>query len=99
MTPAFAALILLVLLALAWLASLKIHDLAVMTARNICKSRGVQFLDGTAALSRLQPGFSVATGPCLRRTYTFDYSEDGISRHTGCIIMCNSRVETVLMDG
>jgi len=99
MNTTLAALFLLALLVLAWQASLKIRDLAVMTARNTCRSQGVQFLDGTAALSKTRISFARATGPFLQRTYTFDYSEDGVTRHTGCIIMHNTRVAAVLMDG
>lgn len=99
MDTTLIALLLLLLLVLGWQASLKIRDTAVRTARNTCNSRNVQFLDGTAALRNTRLGFSPGTGPYLYRTYVFDYSEDGITRHTGCIIMCNFRVESVLMDG
>jgi hypothetical protein len=74
------------------------RDLAISTARHICKTQGVQFLDGTAALQSIRPVFSVKQGPGLRRTYTFDYSDDGITRHNGCIIMLNTTVSTVLLD-
>jgi hypothetical protein len=91
----------LVLLALVWLWHIgqSSRDKAVATARHTCLREGVQFLDGTAALQSIIPAWSRHEGPVLQRTYTFDYSEDGLSRRTGCIIMRNTRVITVLLDG
>lgn len=74
------------------------HDRAVATARETCRRQGVQFLDGTAALQSVRPSWSRAEGPVLVRTYTFDYSEDGITRLSGCIVMRNLRVATILLD-
>jgi len=74
------------------------RDMAIMTARETCRRQGVQFLDGTAALQSVTPDWSRSEGPVLQRTYIFDYSDDGIGRHTGCIIMRNTRVVSVLLD-
>ncbi|MGB5306471.1 MAG: DUF3301 domain-containing protein [Gammaproteobacteria bacterium] len=93
-----ALLLIIVLLVLFWQFSLHCHDIAIETARNTCKQRNIQFLDGTASLSAMRPYFSKVSGLALKRTYTFDYSEDGIGRQKGCIVMLNSRVETVLLD-
>ena len=99
MDSTIPALLLLVVLVIAWQLSMKIHDRAVHTARSACQSRGVQFLDGTAALRSTRLSFSLDSGPGVHRTYTFDYSENGFERHTGCVIMRNRQVESVLMDG
>lgn len=95
---ALALLLVILLIVLLWQSSMRSRDLAISVAQNICKSRGMQFLDGTAALQGMKPVFSASQGPGLRRTYTFDYSEDGITRHTGCIIMHNTTVSAVLLD-
>ena len=89
------------LLALVWLWYIgqNSRDKAIMTARDTCRQQGMQFLDGTAALQSVKPVWSRHEGPVLQRTYTFDYSDDGIGRHTGCIIMRNFRVVSVLLDG
>jgi hypothetical protein len=97
MTP-LALLLLIVVLVWFWQVSLQCSDLAIATARETCKQQGVQFLDGTASLQATRPYFSRRTGPGLKRTYTFDYSEDGIARHTGCIIMHNAQISAVLTD-
>jgi hypothetical protein len=75
------------------------RDKAVATARETCQRQGIQFLDGTAALQSIKPAWSRKEGPVLQRTYTFDYSTDGITRFTGCIVMRNIRVIAVLLDG
>ena len=72
--------------------------MAIVTARETCRRQGTQFLDGTAALQSLRLAWSRSEGPVLQRTYTFDYSEDGIGRRNGCIIMRNIRVVAVLLD-
>jgi hypothetical protein len=91
-------LLLIVILVLIWQASQRSRDTAIETARQTCLRQGVQFLDGTAVLQGIKPFFSSADGPGLQRTYTFDYSEDGIGRRTGCIIIRNTRVSAVLLD-
>jgi hypothetical protein len=92
--------VILVLLVLIWLWHIgqSSRDKAIATARETCRQQGIQFLDGTAALQSLRPSWSSSEGPVLQRTYTFDYSDDGIGRRTGCIIMRNIRVVAVLLD-
>jgi hypothetical protein len=94
-----ALLLIIVLVVLFWQFSLRCHDIAIETAKNTCRHRNTQFLDGTASLRAIRPYFSKESGFGLKRTYTFDYSEDGIGRQTGCIVMLNTRVATVLLDG
>lgn len=89
----------LILLVWIWNIGQTSRDKAVATARHTCLREGVQFLDGTAALQSVKPAWSRNEGPVLQRTYTFDYSEDGMCRRTGCIIMRNTRIITVLLDG
>ena len=90
-------LLIILLSVLLWQLGMRSRDLAIRTARETCKSQGVQFLDGTAALARIRPVFSSRYGPGLQRVYTFDYSDDGIRRHTGSIIMHNATVASVLL--
>lgn len=97
MTP-LALLLLIVILVWFWQISQQCRDRAIATARETCRQQGVQFLDGTASLQTIRPYFSRGSGPGFKRTYTFDYSEDGIARRTGCIIMHNAQVSAVLTD-
>lgn len=95
---ALALLALIVLLVLFWQSSVHCRDLAVQTARAVCSNQGLQFLDGTAALREIRPACSRHDGAGLIRIYSFDYSENGVERKRGCIIMRNSRISTVLLD-
>ena len=92
--------IILALLVLIWLWYIgqSSRDKAIATARETCRRQDIQFLDGTAVLQSLRPLWSGSDGPVLQRTYTFDYSDNGIDRRTGCIIMKNLRVVSVLLD-
>jgi hypothetical protein len=92
-------LLIIVLLVWFWQVNQQCHDTAVQLARQTCKHQGLQFLDGTATLKSIRPYFSRDDGPGLKRTYTFDYSEDGMDRHSGCIIMHNAQVASLLLDG
>jgi hypothetical protein len=98
MTP-LSLLLLIMLFLWLWRTGQDSRDTAIATARETCQRQGLQFLDGTPALQKIRPCFSRRTGIGMRRVYTFDYSADGIGRKTGCIIMHNTQVSAVLLDG
>jgi hypothetical protein len=64
-------------------------------ARDACEQAGVQMLDGTVAFRRLRPARDAAGRLALRRTYVFDYTEDGASRRQGFVILRGHDVEIV----
>lgn len=69
-----------------WLDSARSREMATAICSKACKLREVQFLDQTVALSRI--GISrTQNGIRLRRTFRFDFSEEGQSRHSGHIVM------------
>jgi hypothetical protein len=96
---AIGLLLAILVLVLFWQAGQHSRATAIETARQTCQRQGAQFLDGTAALQTMRPFFNFREGPGLRRTYTFDYSVDGFGRHTGCVILRNTQVTAVLLDG
>ncbi len=75
-----------------WLDSLRARELATGVAAAMCGRRDLQFLDQTVALARFGLGRS-ARGLRLRRVYRFDYSEEGVGRHTGHLVMLGTAVE------
>ena len=81
-----------------WQISQRCRDVAIQIARQTCKRQELQFLDGTATLKSIKLYFTRQSGPGFKRTYTFDYSVDGVGRHSGCIIMHNSQVTSVVLD-
>ena len=81
-----------------WQASMKCRDIAIATARHTCAREGLQLLDGTVSLRDIRPFYSRGERPGLLRTFGFEYSTDGFSRLTGCIVLRNTRVESIIMD-
>jgi hypothetical protein len=86
------AILTLALLGWFWLDSLRARELATDIARAACDRRRLQFLDQTVALYRL--GLR-RTPPGLRwrRVYRFDFSEEGVGRRMGCLVLVGLDLE------
>ena len=95
---ALALLVIIGLLVWFWLESLKSRDIAITVARNSCREQDLQLLDGTVSLETIRPFYRNIDDYGLKRTYTFDYSGDGISRQTGCVILYNNRVMSIVLE-
>ena len=89
-------LLLLGLIAWFWLDSLRAREIATGICRAACEQRQVQFLDQTVSLRRLHLRWLV-DGVRIRRVYRFDYSEEGVGRYTGHVIMLGSDLEQLSM--
>lgn len=74
-----------------WLDSARSREAAVRVCAAACRERNIQFLDQTVGLRRIGIGWS-NRGLRLRRTYRFDYSEEGVERHSGHVVMLGSQV-------
>ena len=88
-------LVLLGLLLWFWQNTLRIRELAVTAARQTCYRQNLQLLDGTVVLHRLSLKRNPAGRITVRRTFLFGYSEDGVERHTGFVIMLGPQIEQV----
>ena len=88
--------LLLLLIAWFWLDSLRAREIATGICRAACEQRRVQFLDQTVALRRVNLRWP-STGVRIRRVYRFDYSEEGVGRHTGHVIMLGTALEQLSM--
>ena len=90
-----ALLCVLIGLAWAWHTNLAARERANLAALETCQRTGAQLLDGTVAFRRLRP----ARGPDgwlrLRRTYVFDYSQDGVTRRQGFVILLGDSLESI----
>jgi hypothetical protein len=75
-----------------WLDSLKAREVAVRTAREICASEGLQFLDWTVAITSLKLGRDEQGRMKLQRAYDFEYSDTGNNRIKGNIVLRGHRV-------
>ena len=94
----FTLLIVIGLLVWFWLESLRSRDIAIQVARTSCRQQELQLLDGTVSLRTIRPYYRNRDDYGLKRTYSFDYSRDGISRQTGCVVLYNSRVVSIVLE-
>jgi Protein of unknown function (DUF3301) len=92
-----ALLVLIGLLVWFWQESLKSRDIASQVARASCSRQELQLLDGTVSLQTLRFFYRNRDDYGLKRTYAFDYSGDGISRQTGCVVLYNNRVASIVL--
>jgi hypothetical protein len=82
-----------------WQAGMNCRDIAIATARNTCAREGLQLLDGTVSLRKIRPFYTGNRQFGLLRTFGFEYSEDGLSRLSGCIVLRNTQVESIILEG
>jgi hypothetical protein len=76
----------LLLLGWFWLDSLRARELATGICRAACDERDFQFLDQAVALQRI--GVTrTPNGLRLRRVFRFDFSEEGVGRRSGYVVL------------
>lgn len=85
---------------LAWLVwdSLRAREAAVASSRAACGRHGFQFLDDTVAIESIRPDRDRHGRLKLRRTYGFEYSETGVSRRKGWVVVLGAEVVLVHID-
>jgi hypothetical protein len=79
-----------------WLDSLRAREIATGIGKAACARYEVQFLDQTVALSRLGLRWG-SQGIRLRRVYRFDFSEEGVGRRTGYLVMLGMNLQELSM--
>ncbi len=79
----------------AWQTALAARETANRIARETCSRAVVQFLDDTVAFAGFRLRRDARGRRRLLRTYTFDYTNDGFSRHQGFIVLSRGRLESV----
>lgn len=83
---------LLLLLGWFWLDSLRAREIAIGICQAACRQRELQLLDQAVALRRLGLTWR-SEGMRLRRVYRFDFSEEGMERRQGHIVMRGLHLE------
>lgn len=91
------AILILLLLGWFWLDSLRAREIATEIGRAACTKRDLQFLDQTVALHRLRLQRN-ESGLRWRRIYRFDFSEEGIGRRSGYLVLSGLDLETISLD-
>ena len=83
-----------------WQVSLDAREAANRVAKDTCSRAVVQLLDGTVAFAGLSVGRAAGGKRRLLRTYTFDYTNDGIERYQGFVVLAaGNRLEAVGLAG
>jgi hypothetical protein len=82
-------------LALIWRANVEARATANHAAHDACADAALQLLDGTVAFKSWRPTRGDDGRLTMRRTYVFDYSDDGASRRQGFVILRGRDVEIV----
>ncbi len=88
------AIFILLLIGWYWLDSLRARELALGICRAACEERELQFLDQTVALRRLRVRWTT-NGLRLRRTYRFEFSEEGSGRQGGYLTLVGLYLEEI----
>jgi hypothetical protein len=80
------AIFLLLLFGWFWLDCLRAREIAIEICKSACMARQVQLLDQTVALRRIGLAWR-DEGVRLRRVYSFEFSEEGVGRRSGYLVM------------
>jgi hypothetical protein len=86
------------LAAVLFLDGLRIREMAIGIAREACRERGLQFLDDTVQGARTRLARDAEGRTRLRRTYRFDFSDDGVGRRSGSVVMLGAALESLQLD-
>ena len=78
-----------------WQLALDARETANRIAKDTCSRAVVQFLDGTVAFAGFRFDRDLKGRRRLLRTYTFDYTNDGVARAQGFIVLAGNRLEAV----
>ena len=81
-----------------WVDSLRARERALAAGRRACERYGVQFLDETVVFTRLRLGREAGGPLCLRRTYTFEFSDTGDNRRQGAIVMLGGELQDMQLE-
>jgi Protein of unknown function (DUF3301) len=84
----------------AWLfyEALRAREAAIRITKEACKQHGLQLLDDTVHGVRLGFVRDHEGVVRLRRTFLFDFSEDGVNRRSGSVVMLGARVESLQLE-
>ncbi|MEQ9465126.1 MAG: DUF3301 domain-containing protein [Haliea sp.] len=84
-------------LAVWFLASIRVRELALAAVDRAGKRDDFQLLDQTVQLSRISLSRDERGSWRVWRQYRFDYSYDGVERQEGFVIMLGQRLQAVVV--
>jgi hypothetical protein len=78
--------------------ALRAREVATRIVRQACKQQGLQLLDDTVHGARLRLARDEDGVSRIRRTFAFEFSDDGVSRRAGRLVMLGARVESLQLE-
>ena len=93
-----AAIIAIVAGALFWIDSLRARERALAAGRSACERYGVQLLDETVQFAKLRLARDGEGRLCLRRSYSFEFSDTGDNRRHGAIVMLGGELQDMQLE-
>lgn len=82
-----------------WRDSLGAREQARAASSRACRQMGVQLLDDTVALERLWPRRDRDGRLKLERLYVFEFTDTGLRRQVGSVLLVGWRVVVLHMEG
>jgi hypothetical protein len=89
------AIAVIVLVAALFLDGLRVREAAIRIAREACREHGLQFLDYTVQGARTRLARDATGHTRFRRTFLFEFSDDGFGRRNGSVVMLGSTLESL----
>jgi hypothetical protein len=86
------------LVAVFFFEGLRVREAAIRIAKEACRAHGLQFLDYTVQGARTRFARDAQGHTRLRRTYLFEFSDDGIGRRTGSVVMLGAQLESLQLE-
>jgi hypothetical protein len=81
-----------------WYDSLRARERAIDLGRAACERDRLQFLDETVLCTRTRPARGVDGRVRLRRMYRFEFSDDGVNRRTGHLVLLGAELESLELE-
>jgi hypothetical protein len=78
--------------------SMRSRERAVALGRQACEREGLQFLDETVLCTRTRPARDADGRARLRRVYRFEFSDDGVNRRAGHLVLLGTRLEALELE-
>jgi len=77
---------------------LRAREAAPLAARDACRTQGLQFLDDTVQGARTRFARDAEGLLRLRRTFSFEFSDDGMTRRSGRVVLLGAQLESLQLD-
>ena len=81
-----------------WYDSMRARERALVAAGAACGRDGLQFLDETVECVKTRPARDDEGRLVLRRTYRFEFSDDGNNRRAGSVVILGTTVESLNLE-